>query len=283
VKHDSAGKTRKWDHSTREEFYDKYAHQSLGAETRERFLMIRDKILRVVHDGKPGQTWSVLDVGCNTGAQCLLWSELGHRVYGLDVNEKLLELARVRAAEAGRNVEFVLGTAASLPWPENHMDVCLAVELLEHVPDWEDCLKEFARVVRPGGVLFLATSNKLCPVQNEFNLPLYSWYPAPIKRWCERLSVTTRPWLANYATYPAMNWFTVRQLARELDTLGFDSMDKFDVADVSTKGRLARAILALIRRVPPIRWLAHCTTPTSVVFAMKRQPSQGNDHRQMRR
>ena len=132
--------------------------------------------------------------------------------------------------------------------------------------------REFARVVQPGGVLFLATSNKLCPVQNEFRLPLYSWYPGPIKRWCERLAVTSQPWLANYATYPATNWFTFNQLRRELDQLGFDSMDRFDITDMSSKGVFARAILTVIRSVPPIRWLAQFTTPTSNVLAVKRQP-----------
>jgi len=273
MKQDSAGKTREWDHSTRREFYEHYAKDSLGPVTRERFLILRDKILRVLDGSQKRPIYSVLDVGCNAGTQCLLWAELGHRVYGLDINEKLLELARVRAAEAGRSVEFVLGTAVSLPWPDNHMDVCLAIELLEHVPDWKDCLKEFTRVVRPGGVVYLATSNKLCPVQNEFNLPLYSWYPGPIKRWCERLSVTTKPWLANYATYPATNWFTFKQLKREFDALGFDSLDKFDIADVSGKGSLAKAVLSVIRHVPPVRWLAHFTTPTSMVVAVKRRPS----------
>jgi len=273
MKPNSADKTREWDHSTRQEFYDHYAKDSLGSATRERFSIIRDKILRVLQTSNKAPVYSVLDVGCNAGTQCLLWAEVGHRVYGLDINEKLLELARVRAAEAGRSVEFVLGTAVSLPWPDNHMDVCLAAELLEHVPDWKDCLKEFTRVVRPGGGLFLTTSNKLCPHQNEFNLPLYSWYPGPIKRWCERLAVTTKPWLANYATYPAIHWFTFNQLKRELDARGFDSMDRFDLADVSTKGRPAKAVLAIIRNIPPARWLAHFTTPSSIVLAVKRRPA----------
>jgi 2-polyprenyl-6-hydroxyphenyl methylase/3-demethylubiquinone-9 3-methyltransferase len=59
-------------------------------------------------------------------------------------------------------------------WPNRSMDVCLVPELLEHVREWRECLADFARVLRPGGVLVLTTNNKLCPVQQEFNLPLYS-------------------------------------------------------------------------------------------------------------
>jgi 2-polyprenyl-3-methyl-5-hydroxy-6-metoxy-1,4-benzoquinol methylase len=55
------------------------------------------------------------------------------------------------------------------------MDVCLLPELLEHVADWQSCLNEAARVLRPGGLLYLSTTNVLCPRQQEFNLPLYSF------------------------------------------------------------------------------------------------------------
>jgi len=268
-------KPKEWDHSTRQEFLDYYANESLGQQTRDRFQRIRDTVMRFIRGRYGEKVCDVLDVGCNTGTQCLLWAELGHRVHGLDVNEGLLELARARSEQAGRDIEFKLGTAAALPWPDNSMDVCLAIELLEHVADWEDCLTEFARVVQPGGVIFLTTSNKLCPLQNEFRLPLYSWYPGPIKRWCERLAVTTQPWLANYATYPAVNWFTFTQLKRALDRLGFDSLDRFDTTDVSTKGAVGRAIVAGARSVNGLRWLAQFATPSTFVLAVKRRSSDG--------
>ena len=99
------------------------------------------------------------------------------------------------------------------------MSVCLP-ELLEHVPDWETCLREAARSLDPGGLLYLSTTNVLCPVQSEFNLPLYSWYPGFIKRRYERLAVTTRPAIANYAKYPAVNWFTFYRLRDYLASTG---------------------------------------------------------------
>jgi 2-polyprenyl-3-methyl-5-hydroxy-6-metoxy-1,4-benzoquinol methylase len=102
------------------------------------------------------------------------------------------------------------------------MHVCLLPELLEHVVEWMACLKETARILRPGGVLFLSTTNKLCPSQQEFSLPLYSWYPRPLKRHFEKLAVTKRPELENFARYPAVNWFSFYSLRSELSRLGFD-------------------------------------------------------------
>jgi 2-polyprenyl-6-hydroxyphenyl methylase/3-demethylubiquinone-9 3-methyltransferase len=155
------------------------------------------------------------------------------------------------------------------------MDVCLVPELLEHVAPWRACLHEFVRILRPGGVLFLTTTNKLCPVQQEFTLPLYSWYPTRTKRYVERLASTTRPQLANYARYPAVNWFSYYGLRSVLTDLGFQCLDRFDITDPATKGALARAILCAVRASRSVRWLAHVATPSTTVVAVKRRDAQG--------
>ena len=128
----------------------------------------------------------------------------------------------------------------------------------------------FARVMRPGAVLFLSTNNTLCPVQSEFNLPLYSWYPAPLKRRYERLAVTTRPELANYARYPAVNWFTFGMLKRELDRRGLAAMDRFETKGLEPLPVAKRAVLAAVRGLPPLRFMAHVVTPYTIVVAVKR-------------
>jgi 2-polyprenyl-6-hydroxyphenyl methylase/3-demethylubiquinone-9 3-methyltransferase len=259
-----------WDHGSDDRFLSYYAQESLSGRAHERFRSIRDAILRIRGKAWASRQLSVADVGCGAGTQSLLWAELGHRVHGLDVNQPLLDLAQRRATQKGYDVEFILGSAVSLPWPDESMDACIAVELLEHVADWNACLRQFIRVLRPGGVLFVTTTNRLCPVQQEFTLPAYSWYPAPVKRYCERLAVTTKPQWASYATYPATNWFTFFQLRHVLNELGLDSMDRFDLVNTSSQGRLGKAVVATIRRFPPLRWAAHVVTPGTLVLAVKR-------------
>jgi SAM-dependent methyltransferase len=189
-------------------------------------------------------------------------------VHGLDVNQPLIELGMKRAAEAGYDVDLRVGSATNLPSPSESMDVCLA-QLIEHVVEWRQCLEEFARVLRPGGLLFLAKTNKLCPFQQEFNLHLYGWYPERLKRHFERLALTTRPELTNYARYPAVNWFTFFGLRKVLGDLGFYSMDRFDAMGTVGKGRIARSVVMSIRRVSWLRWLAHVATPYTMVWAVK--------------
>lgn len=260
-----------WDHSTHQQFYEYYAKESVSQEAVQRFTSIRDTILRVLAKSEnPARAYELADVGCGAGTQCLLWAELGHRAHGLDVNEPLVELGRERAAKAGHDIDFRVGSAVELPWPDESMDVCLIVELLEHVAKWKACLRESIRVLRPGGALFLTTTNKLCPRQEEFNLPLYSWYPARLKHHFEHLAVTTRPDLANFAKYPAVNWFSFYTLQEVLAPESFHCLDRFDLTDTSNKSALAKLTVLSVRAVPALRWLAHVATPGTVLLGLKR-------------
>jgi len=214
--------------------------------------------------------FKVADVGCGAGAQAMLWARDGHAVVALDVNQPLVELGRQRALKENIVVDFRVGTATDLPWPDASVDICLVPELLEHVSDWQTCLDEFARVVRPGGLLYLSTTNKLCPKQQEFDLPLYSWYPAALKRRYERLSVTTRPELVNHAKYPAVNWFTPYSLRTELSQLGFTRMlDRFDCLVLDNVSLKKNSVTKAMNIIPLFRWLGHLCTPSTTLFAVK--------------
>ena len=251
-------------------FYRYYAEESLKATTLERFAATKAAVGRAAkHFGLPERPWRVGDIGCGAATQCALWARDGHQVWGVDINERLIELGRTRAAAAGLPIDLRAGSATALPWPDSSFDVCLCPELLEHVADWSTVLLEAVRVIRPGGVLYLSTTNKLCPVQEEFTLPGYSWYPGPLKRHYERLAVTTRPELVNHARYPAVHWFTYFGIRRFLGQSGLRCLDRFDVAALGEHGAAAKNVLGVIRAFSPLRWAAHTLTPYTMVFAQK--------------
>ncbi len=258
-----------WNTSSDPRFFDYYGKESTSQATLQRYESIYDLVHRIrsEHDGPP--RLKVADVGCGAGTQCLIWARKGHEVYGIDVNEPLLELARERAAAEDCEIRLELGSATELPWGDASMDACLVPELLEHVEDWKACLREFVRVLRVGGILYLSTTNKLCPIQHEFRLPLYSWYPGPLKRRYERLAKTTRPELANFATYPAVNWFTYFQLEKELRALGMRARDRFDVMDLSSRSTAMRWAVRAVRAAPPLRRLAHVASSSTIVAAVR--------------
>lgn len=258
-----------WDTTSHTDFYKYYAQQSLSPETTQRFSATRDTLLRIRSNSGNLGPCDVLDIGCGAGAQGALWSELGHRYVGVDVNEPLIMLARKRASELNLQLRYEVGSATQLPIPDNSVDICVMLELLEHVPPWEDCIKEAVRVLRPGGLLRISTSNMLCPIQQEFNLPLYSWYPQRLKRYYEKRAVTDKPELANYAKYPAVNWFSFYSLRDYLAPKGFDCLDRFDLIDVSRKSLTAKIAIDLVRTLPPLRFMAHIATPYTMLTGIK--------------
>ncbi len=262
--------TREFDQSSDPAFVEYYSRASLSEETRARFTRIRDWSLALLAErGRPTQRVDMLDIGCGAGTQALLWAELGHRVCALDVNGPLVAVAKQRAAEQGLSVDFEVGTATALPYGDESADVVLLPELLEHVEEWEICLAEAVRVLRPAGVLYLSTSNWLCPRQQEFSLPLYSWYPPPVKRWCVRKSLTTHPQWAGYARYPAVNWFSYYSLRDWFDKRGLTTMDRFDVLSRKPMSSQQQFLVRAIRAIPPLRLMAHVATEGPIVWAFK--------------
>lgn len=252
-------------------FYEYYASESAKPSTMARFASTKSAVLRVANRfGLAIDHLDVADIGCGAATQCMLWAQDGHNVFGIDINDRLITLGKARAHAAGLNINLQSGTAAHLPWPDASMDICLCPELLEHVAGWRDCISEAARVLRPDGILYLSTTNKLCPIQQEYTLPLYSWYPRPLKRHYERLAVTSRPEIANHAKFPAVNWFTFYELRGVLAKDGFESLDRFDVAALANHHGITHVVLAAATNLPPLRWLGHVLTPHTTVFAHKR-------------
>ncbi len=99
---------------------------------------------------------TLLDVGCGPGdAGVALVAGAGGtaRLVGIDASERMLAVARERAAAAGVAAEFRVGDAAALPEPDGSVDALRSERMLQWVPDPDAALREFVRVLRPGGRL----------------------------------------------------------------------------------------------------------------------------------
>ncbi|ADB61282.1 Methyltransferase type 11 [Haloterrigena turkmenica DSM 5511] len=97
----------------------------------------------------------VLDLGCGTGTISLLLAELGHDVSGIDLTPEMLERARSKAREARLSIGFGLGDAEALPVPDDACDVVTARHLIWTLPNPSRAIREWRRVVRPGGRIIL--------------------------------------------------------------------------------------------------------------------------------
>jgi SAM-dependent methyltransferase len=105
----------------------------------------------------------VLDVGCQTGALPIALCRRGADVTGVDVEEKLIEGARIRARGHGVAPTLRVAVAEALPFADASFDVVTFVDVIEHVRDARAAVRETARVLRPGGTLYLFGPNRLSP------------------------------------------------------------------------------------------------------------------------
>lgn len=254
-----------------EKFVEYYASASESEATRQRFEATRLAVLGVIRSNNDEkENYDVADVGCGAGTQSLIWASHGNSVSAIDINEDLVEIGRDRAKKAKADINFLVGSATEIPLETSSADIVLVPELLEHVADWESVLAESTRIVRPGGYLYLSTTNRMCPVQYEFELPLYSWYPKAVQRYCEEKARTTKPEWANFADYPAVTWFTPYGLSKYLSNKGFtETFDRFDINFARQDGGIKKSLLSIIRNTPPLLWLAHVATPYTVIVAKK--------------
>lgn len=96
----------------------------------------------------------VLEVCVGTGLNLPCYPD-GVRLTGLDLSPLMLEQARARAAELGREIELRAGDAGALPFPEASFDTVVCTLGLCGVPDERAAIAEMYRVLRPGGTLLL--------------------------------------------------------------------------------------------------------------------------------
>ena len=98
----------------------------------------------------------VLDIACGSGTAALVAARRYCEVTGLDYVPDLIERAKRRAVADDLDVEFRVGDAQALPFPDGYFDVVLSVYGVQFAPDQEKAARELLRVCRPGGRIGLA-------------------------------------------------------------------------------------------------------------------------------
>lgn len=126
----------------------------------------------------------VLDVGCGTGMFLGKFKELGAEVYGIDVDEDKVRIAKEKY------VNVMKAPAEDLPYKDKFFDIVWSHEVLEHVDNDRKAIQESIRVLKPGGKLVVFCPNKLWPFEthgiylgNRYifgNIPFVPWSPYPL-------------------------------------------------------------------------------------------------------
>lgn len=129
-----------------------------------RLAYIRDQVAahfgRDPHAAKPLDGLRILDIGCGGGLLCEPMARLGAEVVGVDASQTNIEVARLHAAESRVSIDYRAGTAEELADAGETFDVILNMEVVEHVADVGFFIDKCAQMVRPGGIMFVATINR---------------------------------------------------------------------------------------------------------------------------
>jgi 2-polyprenyl-6-hydroxyphenyl methylase/3-demethylubiquinone-9 3-methyltransferase len=135
---------------------------------------------------RPFERLSLLDIGCGGGLLSEPMSKMGFKVTGVDPSEKNIGTARAHAAQSGAVVEYRVADAETLAQEGQSFDVVLNMEVVEHVADLRGYLESTAALVKPGGLMFVATLNRtlkalaLAKVAAEYIL---RWLPPGTHDW----------------------------------------------------------------------------------------------------
>ena len=162
---------------------------------------------RAIHLGHPSYVWRfgqdrrlelirrfvrfdgvrILDIGCGIGAYVDKFRLLGGHAFGVDVDaEKLAEASQKKHLHL-----LAVSISEALPFPDNYFDVVVLHEVIEHVADDFQTIREAHRVVHRNGRLIVFAPNRLYPFETHGaffgkryvfgNIPLIGWLPDSLR------------------------------------------------------------------------------------------------------
>ncbi len=162
----------------------------------------------------------VLDQGCGLGHEMI---NLRHalpdsRLVGLEISLAKVLAAREHVDNRDRQLDlFVAGDGAHLPFASGTFDVIISVQVIEHLEAQAWYVQEACRLLRPGGVYFLSTVNRLSPWEGHVSLPLIPWMPKRAS--AAYLNWRYRDWRRDY--YKTIYLLTALQVEGLLKRAGF--------------------------------------------------------------
>lgn len=120
-------------------------------------MSLKRRARRIIEETNPQMGEEIIDLGCGTGYYLYLLSNLllNLKLTGFDNDKKALEEAKLLLSN-NESINFVMGDMHKMPFKDNSFDKTVASEVLEHVENDEQVLKEVYRILKPNGILVIS-------------------------------------------------------------------------------------------------------------------------------
>ncbi len=133
----------------------------LGTEVWVEHVLERalDNLEGLIEDRKPSYP-IIIDVGCGLGRSLELLQQrfAPQRIIGADIDSEMLDAASARVANSDLKVSFIQTTSSQLPIDEQTVDLVFCHQTFHHLVDQNAAIREFYRILKPGGLLLFAES-----------------------------------------------------------------------------------------------------------------------------
>jgi|SRR5579872_4195925 len=189
----------------------------------------------------------VVVVGCGPKPRTV--TELATLQFAVTAVEPVEGFAEAARAFVGGHATVIIGSAERMALPDESQDVVICESILEHVESPRLALSEVFRLLRPGGVAWIVTTNQwrvsFLGRTGEYNVPFFNWLPAVLQEAYVFQHLHHDPSLANYSLRPAVHWFTYARLCGAGRDVGFSRF--YSIVDLVTP-KDPRVVKSLFRR-----------------------------------
>jgi len=221
----------------------------------------------------------ILDLGCGMGGLTTALALCGARVQPLDFNPHYCRITRLRGARYGLDLSPVNALGERLPFRDNHFDLVVCMDVLEHVEDPEKLLSEISRCLKPGGLCQLTAINRFAFRDPHYHVRFVNWLPRSLSESYLRLAGRSKDnaRFADRQTLSEMHYYRYGQLAK--------LFARHDLASLAEAGELKlkkqlKGWKGLLRRSRLLglayRTYRSCYKSTFVIFAVKNSERTAN-------
>ncbi len=157
----------------------------------------------------------VADIGSGFGHWAMGMGKYFQKVYGIESDQKCIQIAKLqKQLHNAENVEFISGKAEAVPLEDESVDFIFFNQVVEHVESVAKSLDECQRILRPDGLLYLATGNYLWIRERHYNMAMLPLMP----KWLFRIWAKIRGKNPDFINH--INYITPRALDRQLVSRG---------------------------------------------------------------